>query len=403
MTTDPSDLPRPAVTIGAPTVGAPNTDLRPADPPAGDQLDVDQLPADRPVIDGPVGGPTSAAAHPGSADDLADGKSRPDDGYGVATDVPDSGVPSVANPEEPGDGVDNTERRRRRQKPDPLYFDDGTPRPIVVATPLAPGFRGVTHPKWVERLFTHHDIYGPRVPLGVLWFVAQGAAVYFGADALAFLYGFVGAIAALQCCREWRRVYSQPSRIVAAVGAGLLPFAATFGVGAVGIGVLAIIGASALFALFRRRHRWSRPLLDTASCTIRCSVFTGIAGATVVLTYRASLAGVLILLGLVAAYEVGDFVIGADSPGLLIGPLGGMLAVGAFAAPVAVFNISPFEQPLDAAVFAGVIAVFCPLSQVAASLILPAARAWSPALRRIDSLIVTAPAWLFLLWGYLPS
>ncbi len=382
MTTNPEDVPRPAVTIGAPPVGQPNVSHHPyLEGPA--------------ILGVPVPQHRSSAPRPGA--DLEADSGRTAAGYGVATDVPDSGVPSVANLD------DNTERRRRRQKPDPLYFDDGTPRPIVVATPLAPGFRGVTHPKWVERLFTHHDIYGPRVPLGVLWFAAQAAAVYFGADALALLYGIVAAVAALQCCREWRRVYSQPSRIVAAIGAGLLPFAATFGAGAVGFGVLSIIGAAAAFALFRRRHRWSRPLLDTASCTIRCSVFTGIAGAAVVLTYRASLAGVLILLGLVAAYEVGDFVIGADSPGLLIGPLGGMLAVAAFAAPVAVFNISPFEQPLDAAVFAGVIAVFCPLSQVAASLILPTARAWSPALRRIDSLIITAPAWLFLLLEYLPS
>jgi hypothetical protein len=259
----------------------------------------------------------------------------------------------------------------------------------------------VVHPKWVERLFTTHDIYGPRVRLGVLWFLVQAAAIYLGADALAVLFGSIAGVAALQACREWRKVYSQPSRTVAGIGAIGIGVGSLYGIGTSGVLVLAVVGLAGVAALFRRKHRWSRPLLDAASCTVRCGVFPGVAAARVVLTYRTSLAGVMILLGLVAAYEVGDFVIGAESPGVLIGPMGGMLAVAAFTAPVAVFNISPFEEPLDAFVFGGAVAVFCPLSQVVASLILPVARAWSPALRRLDSLLLTGPVWLLLLWSYL--
>lgn len=355
----------------------------------------DPFDAGLPIVEGPriaaprVGGPNPPGV--AGADD--------EGGRGTRAVVLDSGVPSLADPET--DDLPAARQRRRLRKVDDGRDEDGNLRPIVVATPLAPGFRGVIHPRWVQRLFTTHDIYGPRVRFGVLWFAVQAFAVWRGADALALLYGVIGVVAALQTTREWRRHYSQPSRLVAAVGAGILPFSATFGIGAVGLVVFGIVIASVAFALFRRRHRWSRPLLDAASCTVRSSVFVGVAGASVVLTYKASLAGVLILLGLIAAYEVGDFLIGAESAGVLIGPMGGMLTAAVFTAPIAVFNISPFEQLADYVVFGGIIVVFCPLSQIAGSLILPSARAWSPALRRVDSLLLTAPVWLLLLWSYL--
>lgn len=323
---------------------------------------------------------------------------------GVAGADPSGELDEFGAIDETGDvgpgGPDDTARRRRRDK-NALYDEHGNPRPIVVATPLAPGFRGVVHPKWVERLFTTHDIYGPRVRLGVLWFVLQVAAIRLGGDALAWLFGSVATIAALQVCREWRKVYSQPNRLVAALGAGGIAAASTWGAGAAGLAVVATSGAALLAALFRRRRTWSPPLLDAASCTIRAGVFPGAAAASVVLTYRASVAGALILLGLVAAYELGDFLMGAESPGVLIGPFFGIVSVVAATFPIAVFNISPFDHPSDAAVFGGAVAVFAPLSQVAGSLILPVARSWSPALRRIDTLLLTGPVWLLLLWSYL--
>jgi hypothetical protein len=47
------------------------------------------------------------------------------------------------------------------------------------------------------------------------------------------------------------------------------------------------------------------------------------------------------------------------------------------------------------------VAVFAPLGQVVASLALPTAATWVPALRRLDSYILTAPLWAWTLWSYL--
>jgi len=64
------------------------------------------------------------------------------------------------------------------------------------------------------------------------------------------------------------------------------------------------------------------------------------------------------------------------------------------------FSIPPFNSATQAWVVGGLVAVLCPLSQMAASLLLPRAGARAPALRRLDSYLLTGPAWLWLLWNF---
>jgi hypothetical protein len=134
-------------------------------------------------------------------------------------------------------------------------------------------------------------------------------------------------------------------------------------------------------------------------------VFAGIAAAMPVLVYRTSAAAAIVLVLLVSAYEMGDFLNGSEASGLLAGPLAGMICVGvaAFAVGVVVvlFEIDPFRSAAHAWVLGALVAVLCPLSQLAASLLLPRASAFAPALRRLDSYLLTGPVWLWLLWSFI--
>jgi hypothetical protein len=50
-----------------------------------------------------------------------------------------------------------------------------------------------------------YDIEGPRVRLGMLWFLVAGLAVAIGPLATAVVYGGAAAVAAAQVARVWRR------------------------------------------------------------------------------------------------------------------------------------------------------------------------------------------------------
>ena len=61
---------------------------------------------------------------------------------------------------------------------------------------------------------------------------------------------------------------------------------------------------------------------------------------------------------------------------------------------VGALDIKPFAFP-RAFLFAALAIVLCPAGQLVASAVLPSAAAPASALRRLDSLILLAPAWAF--------
>lgn len=287
-------------------------------------------------------------------------------------------------------------RRRERRGVDSQPFPSTGLVPGIPSTTAPPG-----QPRWMQRVFPGHDISGPKVRMGFLWFLFLCGAVYAGLVALGALYGLIAGVAALQMCREWKAVGRQPSRLVAGLVALLIPLSASVSLALPGLLALAATVLAVLAALFRRRRR--TPLFDAAGTTVRCTVFHALGAAAVLVAYRASIAGAIILLVWVCAYEMGDFLVGSESGSTLLGPIAGMIAVGVFTFTVAVFQLSPFRDPVHAAVFGGLVAVLCPLSQLAASLLLPTARSSAPALRRLDSLLLTAPVFVWLLWSYLAA
>ncbi len=257
--------------------------------------------------------------------------------------------------------------------------------------------------EWVERVFGREELTLPKVVIGFCWFLIELGSLYGGLPWLGGVFGVVAAIGALQTCREWKRVGSQPNRLVAALGAGGMPVAAVWGVAVCGLVALVVPAAALVAAVLRRRHR--TPLLAAAGATVRSSAVIGLAAAAPVLVFRISDIGALLLIGLISGYDMGRFLVGAGSSSLFVGPVAGIVVVGVltFAVSVAVeiFEMKPFVDASHAWVFGGIIAVTAPLGELIGSVVLPHGSAPAPALRRLDSLMLAGPAWLFLLWNYL--
>ena len=62
---------------------------------------------------------------------------------------------------------------------------------------------------------------------------------------------------------------------------------------------------------------------------------------------------------------------------------------------VGALDIKPFQFP-QAFVFGALASVLCPAGQLVASAVLPSNAAPASALRRLDSLLLLAPAWAFV-------
>jgi len=181
--------------------------------------------------------------------------------------------------------------------------------------------------------------------------------------------------------------------LVAGAGAAVLPLAAAVHPALLGIAVLLLVGAAVAAALLHQ-PRPADPI-RAAGFTVQCSLFVGLAAASPVLAYRFEHGAGVVLVLLVASYEIGDFLIGSGSSNQLEGPTAGASAIAVATFIVAVLEVPPFEG-VEAWLYGVMAAVLAPLGQRAASLILPDAAADAPALRRLDSLLLLGP--LFA-WG----
>jgi hypothetical protein len=110
------------------------------------------------------------------------------------------------------------------------------------------------------------------------------------------------------------------------------------------------------------------------------------------LVTRYEIGAVVILLAIAMGFDLGDYLIGSGAGSLIEGPMAGGLVVVLVVAVAAIIKAPPFDGSLVWA-FGVAALVLCPLGQVAASWLLPDATTRAGALRRLDSLLVLAPAW----------
>lgn len=259
--------------------------------------------------------------------------------------------------------------------------------------------------RWEQQRFAvPYPTDGPKITLGVAWFVAAVAAGWFSSLALAFVMVVVAVLAGFQVGQSFRP-FVDP--LIAAGLAGLVAAAGFFG--ALGIGVVLVLSAIATL-LVAAGLPTRAPVLDPrgrpvpdmdalvhrAELLARSALPAGAAAGSVVAIERLEFGGFIALVLLVSAYEVGDFLIGTGSSNAVEGPVAGIVAMAVVSAAVYVLLPAPFDTnsfPL----FAILAAVCAPLGQIVASAVLPRGVAWAPALRRLDSYLLLAPLWLLLL------
>ena len=261
-----------------------------------------------------------------------------------------------------------------------------------------------TAPQLVDRLFAPVDTTGHKVLLGLLWVAVQVGAWFAGSAALAVVFGVVAAVAGLHAAKAWRPAGRRPSRVVA----GIAPLAVTLGAvhsaGVAGLVVLAAVAASVVVSVSGSTSR--QAVIGSAGTTVRCWFPMGLAAASVVFVNEIEPSAAAMLLLLVAGYDVGAFIWGAGSRAdSLVGRMAGMITVVVLtfsaSAVQLVISLEPFQTTAAVWVFGGMVVVLAPLGQLVASALLPAAASDAPALRRLDALLLAAPAWTFALWGYI--
>lgn len=256
-----------------------------------------------------------------------------------------------------------------------------------------------------DRFAVPHFTDGPKITLGVAWFVAMAFGIVRFWPLAAVLAGSVAAVAGLQSANAWRRRTIVDHRVSAAV-AGVVGYAGAARTLGLGLAVLFAVIVCAVWVVVGLDLRRPPASLRALSPTGRLAVLTGVAvttsipvglaaGAIVALARREPWAA-LALLALVSAYEVGDFLVGSGSANAVEGPIAGIVSLAVVGFALRLVQPDPFDAA-TAVLFSAVAAVACPLGQVVGSAILPHGSEWAPALRRLDSYLVVAPLWLLLL------
>jgi hypothetical protein len=142
------------------------------------------------------------------------------------------------------------------------------------------------------------------------------------------------------------------------------------------------------------------PMFAAAGHTVLAAGLCGGAAASLVLLADYEIGAAIILLVYLMVYDASDYVVGSGASNGVEGPVAGGLFIVAVTMLLAVLKVPPFRG-VDIWNFALLAAVACPAGQLLASAMLPRADAPAPALRRLDSLLLVAPAWAGLIGLYL--
>lgn len=302
-------------------------------------------------------------------------------------DAPTDPRPAAAAPVgDPPETHTGRLRRIRATRPDPA---DLLPKQESSLSP----FR--------RRFGIPYDTQGPKVRLGVLWAVAVVAVLAPQALrpwGLAVLYGACAGWAAAQVIEAHRGTRTGADWSVAAFGGSALAVAATLGTQALGIGYLVLV-VVALAAAVATPERGRLPI-PRAALVVAAAGICGGAAASLVLLADYEIGALIILLVFVMVYDASDFIVGSGATNGIEGPLAGMLFIAAASGLFAVVHAPPFRG-VDIWSFSVLAMVACPAGQILASALLPQADSHAPALRRLDSMLVVAPAWAGLVGLYL--
>ena len=227
------------------------------------------------------------------------------------------------------------------------------------------------------------DLDGPRVRLGVAWAIATLVALVVGPIAAGALFAIAALPAAGQVARSWRGKRERPHRLVAALGAPVLPLAAMIGPAAVGVAAVAIVVAAVASG---------RDWRTTAAVPL----VVGLALASpVVVRDRLGFSAALVLVLFAHAHDASSFLVGSGSSHRWEGPVAGAASLAAVSLLVAAILVPPFRGS-SPWTLAAVAAVLAPVGRYLGTALLGDREDRAPGLRRVDSLLVLGPPWALL-------
>jgi len=227
--------------------------------------------------------------------------------------------------------------------------------------------------------------------LGMAWAVLTLAAAAAGPVVLAVLLSPVAALAAAQTAFSWRRRPRRPAVAVAAAGAGLVAASSTLGLRAVIVAVLLVTALLVLARAVAPSGR-GRPGRAAPELTGLIAVGAGLAAASPVLLRSDGLVPAFVMLSFAHVYDAGAYVVGTGARSPWEGTAAGVASIAAVTLAAAAVLVPPFRG-FSPWLLGGLAALVTPLGPAAATAILGDKRRRTPALRRLDSLLVLAPVW----------
>ena len=207
--------------------------------------------------------------------------------------------------------------RRGPAVPKPSTHRNGRPR----RPPIAPGRH-----KRGRRYAVVYDLDGPRVRLGIAWFLLIMGALaidrlVLDIQLLPFVMAGVAAAAAMEIVDAWQGAAVGSDRYVAGASAAAIGMSAVLGARLTGLVVLLVVVVALVVAGMRATRRSS--ILAGAGLTLQACLLPGITAAGVVLSMRYEIGAVLLLLFFVCAFDLGDFLVGSGADSVIEGPIAG--------------------------------------------------------------------------------
>lgn len=252
---------------------------------------------------------------------------------------------------------------------------------------------------FADRYAVIPDLRGPRIRLGILWGAGVLVVAALGSWPLAAFLGVTAGISGLQVSARWHEARQPANQPLAGAGALVVVLAAAVNNVVAGLAVILLAGLSVVFPVSFHDAAVTDPRSGArlAWGTLASALPVGLAGAATVQVLRVDAMALLYLLGAVCTYDAGNFLCNGGPRRRLAGPLAGMLGVGVVTGSMYFAHPPPFSRA-GSVVVGGVLCVACPLGQLLGSWLLPRARTPAPALRRLDSWLLAAPAMLLAAW-----
>jgi len=238
------------------------------------------------------------------------------------------------------------------------------------------------------------DDGGPHVRLGVAWALVLLAAGVLGTAALAPLLAATAAMAAVETARS-RAGRLRPAPLPAGVGAAVVVVAAAGGGLAVAAAAVFVAVAGPAWVV-AERVSGRRPSAARAYApvpTAALAVVLGVPVACVVLVRGSSGATVTaVLLCCVLLFDASVFIVGTGAANGWEGPAAGIVTIVPLSVIVGSLLSPPFTGS-GAWVLGGVAVVTLPMGGPVARRMLGDRAVPAPALGRVDTMLVTGPAW----------